>query len=481
MARIGIAGFLHETNTFANSRAKFVTFAEADAWPGLQWGEKMFEAIRGVNIPVTGFVDALADSTHTLVPLVWASANPSGPVTEDAFESITWMLQHSLSEAGQIDALFLDLHGAMATEHLQDGEGELLRRIRQQVGKDCPIIATLDFHANITPAMVEYTDALIVYRTYPHVDMSDAGHRAAALLPRLLYGERWHKTFRQLPFLIPMPWQCTLSDPVKSLIEQADQYESNSVPLVRFAPGFPLADVPDCAPSILVYSQSAEMGASIAEALVTAVSQARSAFAGKLWGAADAVAYAKTRPAETNKPLILADTQDNPGGGADSNSTDLIAELLNQSVSGCVGLLCDPNTALLAHQHTVGDTLSTALCNDPATQRPWTITQLGNGQFIGTGPFYEGCKMDLGPMVALQYEGVTVIVSSRKQQAADQAMFRHLGVEPAAQPLLVLKSSVHFRADFGEMASEILVVAASGPNTADLHELTYQFAKRPPA
>ncbi|WP_018153028.1 M81 family metallopeptidase [Leeia oryzae] len=480
MARIGIAGFLHETNTFADSRARFTTFAEADAWPGLQWGDGMFEAIKGVNIPVAGFVDALAGKGHELVPLVWASANPSGPVTEDAFESICWMLLLSLATTGPLDVLYLDLHGAMVTEHLQDGEGELLRRIRAEIGDQCPIIATLDFHANITPAMVSHTDALVVYRTYPHVDMSDSGERAAALVPRLLAGERWHKAFRQLPFLIPMPWQCTLTDPMKSLIQAADDMESAETPIVRFAPGFPLADVPECAPSVLVYGTDEAHSQQLAEQLHQRVLAARHQFAGKLWSATDAVQAAGER-GKPGHPIVLADTQDNPGGGADSNTTDLIAAMLKQHVGGCVGLLCDPATARKAHAAGLGSQLPMSLCGDDSTFGTWDVVHLGNGQFTGTGPFYAGCRMDLGLMAAVRRQGVTVLVSSRKQQAADQAMFRHLGIEPAEQAVLVLKSSVHFRADFGPLAQDILVVAASGPNIADLHQLTYRHASRPPA
>ena len=153
--------------------------------------------------------------------MLWTSANPSGPVTQDAYEKIWAMLKRALELALPVDALFLDLHGAMVAEHIEDGEGELLERIRAIIGPGVPIVAALDFHANISPRMVALTDALTVYRTYPHVDMSDTGRRAAIALQRILAGERLHKAYRQIPFLIPLPWQCTLIEPLASLMHLA--------------------------------------------------------------------------------------------------------------------------------------------------------------------------------------------------------------------------------------------------------------------
>ena len=487
MARIGVAGFLHETNTFAESRARFVNFVEADAWPGLLWGAEMFDSIRGVNIPVAGFVEAAQQADYALVPLVWASANPSGPVTEDAFECYWWLLSRSLDEAGPLDALFLDLHGAMVTEHLMDGEGELLRRLRAKLGRDLPILATLDFHANVSKDMVKLSDALLVYRTYPHVDMSETGARAVALLPRLLAGERFARSFRTLPYLIPMPWQSTLADPMVRLVRLSDALESQGCVAASFVPGFPLADVPDCAPSVLVYATDQAVADAATEQLYQAALSVRREFAGKLWTATEAVQYAQQHR-KPGRPVILADTQDNPGGGGHSDSTDLIHALLSQRVEGAVvGLLCDPVAAAAAHAAGVGATLDLGIGaritqdGGPSVPGPWRVEQLGDGRFMGTGPFYAGCHMDLGPMARLSKDGVTVLVSSRKQQAADQAMFRHLGVEPVECPVLVLKSSVHFRADFGPLTDTILVVAAAGPNVADLHQLTYRHCKLPPA
>ena len=488
MARIGIAGFLHETNTFASSRAHFSTFVEADAWPGLLVGAEMFDAVAGVNLAIDGFIEA-ARSTHQLVPLLWASANPCGVVTDDAFEAIVFMLDRMIRDAGPLDALFLDLHGAMVIEHLQDGEGELLRRLRQRVGNAMPIVAALDFHANITPTMIEHASGFVAYRTYPHVDMAQTGRRACVLLERLLQGEVLSKRYRQLPFLIPMPWQSTLSEPMRGLVALSESLESGQVSTIDFVPGFPLADIYYSGPSVIAYGSDPAALDIAVERLTEAVLASQAAFGGRLHAPAAAVehAMAYTRRPGTGR-VILADTHDNPGGGGAGNTTDLLHELLRQNAQRvCAGVLCDAVFAEVATRAGIGAVIDASLggssgssgseAGAPPLQGPFEVLGLGNGRFIGTGPFYLGCQMDLGPMVRVRcggMQGIEIVVSSRKQQAADQAMFRHVGANPADYRILVLKSSVHFRADFAALADEILMVAASGVNIADLRQLRYE-------
>lgn len=476
MARIAIAGFLHETNTFAGRHTGMEAFLTADAWPALVHGAALLQAVEGANIAIAGFIEEA--SAHELLPLLWTSANPSGTVTRDAYEKIWDMLAHNLEQAMPVDALFLDLHGAMVAEHIEDGEGELLERIRTIIGPSIPIVAALDFHANISPRMVALSDAMTVYRTYPHVDMSATGRRAALLLQRILAGERLCKAYRQLPFLIPMLWQCTLTEPFSTLMRSVEQLECESIVSAAIVPGFPLADIYDCGPTVLVYGTDAVAAEEAAQRLYDAVLARREAFSGRLYSAAEGVRYALAGSGDG--PVILADTRDNPGGGGTGDTTDILHELVRQHAQdACVALLCDPAAAAAAHAAGLGARIELALGagsgigTGPLVGR-YIVEALGNGQFTGTGPFYLGCKMDLGLMACLRLDGIRILIASRKQQAADQAMFRHLNIEAARQRILVLKSSVHFRADFANMAREILIVAASGDNVADLTQLHYQ-------
>ena len=477
MARIAIAGFLHETNTFAQRHTGFEAFLEADAWPGLVQGQALLDGV-AANLPAAGFIQAASAAGHQLLPLIWASANPSGLVTRAAFEKIWALLETGLRNAGTVEALFLDLHGAMVVEGIEDGEGELLARIRAIIGAGTPIVAALDFHANISPRMVALSDGLTVYRTYPHVDMADTGVRAAALLQRLLAGERLHKAYRQLSFLIPMLWQSTLAEPMRSLMRLVAQEELAGDVCAAIVPGFPLADIYDSGPSVLVYGPDAAACEAVVRRLYDAALAQRAAFSGRLYSPAEAVTHALGHPGVG--PLILADTQDNPGGGGSGDTTDILHELLRQGApDACVGLLCDPAAAKAAHAAGVGAMLDVALGGQSGIgaaplRGAYRVEALGSGQFTGTGPFYLGCRMALGPMARLSLNGIQILISSHKQQAADQAMFRHLGLDPLRQRILVLKSSVHFRADFGPIARDILTVVASGENVADLTRLTYR-------
>lgn len=479
MPRIAIAGFLHETNTFAQRHTDFAAFVSADAWPGLVFGDALLDAVAGTNLASAGFIAEARKHGHQLLPLLWASANPSGLVTQDAYEKFWSLLAQELTKAGKIDALFLDLHGAMVAEHVEDGEGELLSRVRALTGPDVRIVAALDFHANISPRMVALTDATTVYRTYPHVDMADTGARAAMLLQRLLEGERLHKAYRQIPFLIPMLWQCTLIEPFASLMHLVAQQEHDSGISAAIVPGFPLADIYDSGPSILAYGPDTSATEAVVQRLVDAVLAQRAAFRGPLYSAAEAVEHALVA-GEGDGPIILADTQDNPGGGGSGDTTDILHELLRRHAQeACVGLLCDPAAAAAAHTAGVGATIELALGGHGGIGAAplfacYTVEAVGNGKFTGTGPFYQGCRMELGPMARLSLDGIQILVSSHKQQAADQAMFRHLGIEPQQQRILVLKSSVHFRADFSRIAREILTVVASGENIADIGSLQYR-------
>jgi microcystin degradation protein MlrC len=158
----------------------------------------------------------------------------------------------------------------------------------------------------------------------------------------------------------------------------------------------------------------------------------------------------------------------------------LVRALVASRLPGVLaGVICDPDAAARAHAAGEGADLDLRLGGRSGTpgeaplEARFRVAALGDGRFTGTGPFYRGARFELGPMALLELGAVRIAVASRKQQAADQAMFRHLRVEPAEHAVLALKSSVHFRADFGPIASCILVVEAPGPNVADPARLPF--------
>jgi microcystin degradation protein MlrC len=481
MARIAVGGIQHETNTFSPVTATYADFEAPDAWPGLTRGAALFEAVRGINLPVAGFVDEARGLHHELLPLTWCSAQPSGPVTRDAFERISAMLLDDIRGHGRIDAVYLDLHGAMVTEHLDDADGELLWRVREAVGADVPVVASLDFHANLSRTMAQCATALVSYRTYPHVDMADCGARAAKVLHDLLRGTQVASYLKQVDFLIPLTSQSTLVEPMRTLMREVEDAERPPLASLCIFPGFPAADVVDCGPSVYGCGSDAFYVATTVRQFASDMAAREAGFALELYTIEQAIAEIARSPAPRGRPIILADTQDNPGAGGNADTTSLIKALVARgTISVLAGVICDPDAAVRAHAAGEGATLDLRLGARSGTpgETPLEVrckvVALGDGRFIGTGPFYRGARFELGPMALLEVGGVRIAVASRKQQAADQAMFRHLHVEPADHALLVLKSSVHFRADFGPIASRILVVEAPGPNIADPAKLPFR-------
>ncbi len=484
MARIAIGGFQHETNTFAPSRADYPQFESGGGWPGVKYGEPIFAALEGANIPAQGAIQALRAAGHTLVGSAWAAASPSAQVTREAFERILGEMVTRLKAALPLDGVYLDLHGAMVSDDYEDGEGEILRRVREVIGARVPLVASLDLHGNVTRAMVAHADALVGYRTYPHVDMADTGARAAHLLDAMLRtGERPAKAFATLDFLTGLPSQSSFIEPCKGLYAHLERLERDGAAVLTFMPGFPMADFDQCGMTVLGYGKDKSAVEAAVAKLRGAVADAEKDFALELHSPDEAVARARAR-GEPGKPVVIADTQDNPGAGGNGDTTGMLAALVRQrATEATLGLLIDSAAAKRAHDIGLGLTANFSLGGrsripgDAPFDGEFTVERLGEGKFTCTGPMFKGFKMNLGLMALLRSKtapGVRVALASSKCQAADREMFRHLGVEPVRERVLVLKSSVHFRADFEPIAKEVLVAKSPGPALADPSEFPWK-------
>lgn len=469
MRRIVVAGFQHETNTFGVTRATRADFEVADAWPGLLRGREVIDGMEGRNLPMAGFVEAArSDGDTELIPVAWASAEPSSFVTDDAFGWMAGMILDGIRGAGKIDGIYLDLHGAMVTESHEDGEGELLARIRALVGDALPVAVSLDLHANVTRKMVAHASSLSVFRTYPHLDMGDTGARAWRMMRRHLAGEPLAKAMRQAPFLVPLCAQHTGSSPCRELygLLPADGPVSSDI-----AMGFPLADIRDAGVSVVAHAPGQAEADREADRLLGAIVGAEAGFDSGLVPAADAVRDAMRD--DGGKPVVIADVQDNSGAGATSDTTGLLAAMVEQGARGAVlGLLDDPGVAAQAHAAGVGAEIDAALGGrsglpgaGPFRGR-FGVEALGQGSFPFTGEMYGGSVAEIGPMAALRVLGtpadVRVVVGSRRCQCLDRAIFTHVGIDPARCRVVGVKSTVHFRADFAPVAGRIVNAEAPG-------------------
>jgi microcystin degradation protein MlrC len=327
--------------------------------------------------------------------------------------------------------------------------------------------------------MVGAADAMTIYRTYPHIDMAETGARAAEVLLKLTRGAAISKAYSQGEYLVPLHLGGTDFEPNRALFRRLLALAPASIS-ADIALGFPPSDIADAGPSIVAYAANADRARQIVDELFQELRAAESAYVNNVHAPDAAIARAMANT--SGRPVILADTQDNSGAGGTADSPAAVIDLVRHGATGAVvAIMTDAEFAARAHACGVGGTFEAALGGklgksrqfDVGTYRGrFRVLELGNGRFVCTGPVSRGARMNLGPMalVAVADAGgadVRIVVSSVRSQPLDQAMLRHVGVDPGAQRILVLKSSVHFRADFDPLAAETLVVEWPGCNPSD--------------
>jgi microcystin degradation protein MlrC len=506
--RIFIAGYQHETNTFAPTLADWDAFNAGHSFPAYRRGAKVIEDFKDINLPIGGFIQAALENDWELIPSVWAGATPSSYVTTDAFERICGDICEDLDATLKqgIDAVYLDLHGAAVAQNADDSEGELIARIRTMVGVSVPIVGSLDLHANVTERMLHTADALVSYRTYPHIDMADTGRLAAKLLARrMALGRKEKLHYQRFAYMIPLNAQSTWMQPAKRLYNELIESDAAHDVVLSFCMGFPAADFAECAPMIWGYGEQADKAV---DALYASASPPKQWDPGVL-PVAQAVALAMERAEQSDKPIIIADTQDNPGAGGDSNTTGVLHELLRQGAGKrfagrvALGMLYDPDCAEQVHLFIKNESIGgaeyesiaiknrvlkvslgqavmtfTGQLSDPPVQAQCTIEHLSDGVCTYKGPMMTGVTAHLGKSCALNIEGIRVAVVSGKAQLLDRELLRMVGIEPEQMKIIVVKSSNHFRADFTPLVADpdkdVIVAKAAGPMAADAGDLPWK-------
>jgi microcystin degradation protein MlrC len=479
--RFFVAMVSHETNTFSPIRTDRRQFEARD----LRYGGEILEAYRGTGTCLGGMIDAADARGVTLVPSLAAAAAPAGRVAKEFYAEARDRLVADLRAAGPLDGVLLDLHGAMVVEGLDDGEGDLLQAVRATVGA-VPIAVTLDFHANVTAAMVQSATLLHGYKTYPHVDMDARGGEAVARLADVAAGRaRPTAAFRQPPMLPPIAGQLTTRGPMRRLYERADAMEARrGVLSISIFAGFPLADVADAGLSIYVVTDGDQaLADELADELAAAAWALRREFLHRALPVTDAVARAL---ALDGRPVVLADIADNTGGGAAGDTTAILRELLRVGARGAtVACLWDPAAVRACLEAGVGATLTVEVGGkvDPRHGAPLTVSgrvrTLSDGRFVHRGPMFRGLEGRLGPTAVLDVDDVKIILISHRWQTLDPEMIRFTGIDPMAEKILVVKSSIHYRAAFEPIARAILEVDAPGLSSSDLGRFTFTRVRRP--
>jgi microcystin degradation protein MlrC len=486
--RVLTARFMHETNTFSRVKTDLAVWQRRD----FHRDNEIPAAFRGTRSALGASFEAADKYGWTLIHPISANANPSGTVTDDAFEHIGGAIL-SATRTGPIDGVLLHLHGAMVVESHEDGEGELLRRLRQILGPGVPVVVTLDLHANVTQAMADNASALIAFRTYPHIDMYERAWQGAELLERTMKGEIKPKTvIATRPMLYGLDWGRTQRGPMAELIARGEALEAaGTVLAVSICAGFPLADIRDVGPTVTVTIDGADpqgqinRGQAIAEEFMDHAWATRDFTTVHMLTVAEAVARCREGK-QGDKPLVVADFTDNPGGGGYGDATAFLKGLVEAGVeSVAFHAICDPEAVAAGMKAGIGPaTLTLGGRIDPALGGfPLTltgeITHLTNGRFIAYGPMGGGVERNYGPSLVFRVGGVDIILITNNGQATDLAQFTSLGIDPARYRTVALKSMQHFRAAFEPIAREVILVHTGALCQVDYTPENYKRVRRP--
>ncbi|QYZ69369.1 M81 family metallopeptidase [Neotabrizicola shimadae] len=479
--------FVHESNTFKKGETTLQDFRE----DVLDLGQAAIDRFGDVNDEVAGFLDAGRAAGWRITHTVSAHATPGARVAQEAFDHIAGIIcDAARANRDTLDGILLALHGSMVPVFCEDGEGELLRRLRAIVGPDLPIAVTLDLHAMVTPAMVEQAQIFVSYKTYPHVDMRETGRHAGQLLDAAMRGETRPRTLRvHLPMLDEANAGRTDVPETAALYTRAAEHEAEpGIQAVSVNAGFSEADITEMGPTVLVtFDQGRETRArEIAEGLAHSIWAGRGKVSNTFLTPAEAAAEARDfDPAKG--PLVIADYADNPGAGAYGDATALLAALLEAGAApGAFAPMIDAQAAAILHRHAVGDTVTLDLggkCDPTFGGGPLRLTgeirHLSDGTYTGDGPILGGITHSFGPTAVLRVQGIDILVVSLPGQMLDLQQVRAFGIEPAEQRFLVVKSMQHFRAAFEPVAGRVIVCDTGALATPQAHLRPYTHVRRP--
>jgi len=487
--RVLTGRFMHETNTFSVQTTDMALWRRRD----FHSDNEIPAAFRGTRSALGATFEAADKYGWTLIHPVSANANPSGIVTDDAFEQIGGMILDATEHQGPIDGVLLHLHGAMVVASYEDGEGELLARLRTRLGPEVPIVVTLDLHANVTQRMADNASALIAFRTYPHIDQYERAWQGAELLERAMAGEvRPRTVIARRPMIYGLDWGRTQRGPMAELIARGEALEAAGDALaVSICAGFPLANIRDVGPSVTVTLDGAhgdgagERGQHVAEEFMDHAWETREFTTVNMLPVAEAVARARDgKPGD--RPLVVADFTDNPGGGGYGDATAFLKGLIEAQVERVAfHAICDPEAVLAGMRAGIGPaTLSLGGKTDPRLGGgPLTltgeITCLTDGKFIAYGPMGGGLERDYGPSMVFRVGGIDIIVITNNGQAVDLAQFTSLGLDPTRYSTVAVKSMQHFRAAFEPIAREIILVHTGALCQVDYTPELFDKVRRP--
>ena len=491
--RFVIALIKHETNTFSPIATPLSAFGHGN---GPSFGEDARVAFAGSNTPFAAFLDIARREGAEAVTPVAAESWPSNMATRETFEALLQPLEDAV-RAG-CDACFLDLHGAMVVEGCDDAEGEILKRLRR-IRPELPIAVCFDYHTNLSPDIVANATVITGYKTYPHVDMYEAGMLAGGILARSLRGEaRPVVAWGWLPLVSSIMRHAPEDGPSGDILAYARAMEkSGKVLAATLLPGFAHADTPYTGVSAVVVADALAAGNAqaaaqeVCERMLAIAWERRAEYVFHPEPLAQSVARARVLGAGTLAgPVLLIDHCDNCGSGGTQDVMLVVEEILRQELDDvAIAPIRDPQAVAQMVAAGIGNNVNLRLggkTDMPAiglAGRPLQIAgrvrNITDGEIVFTGPMYTGLKSHLGRTAVLDTGRAQIVVTERHHEPFDLVIFRHCGIEPAKKRFLMLKSRIHYRAGFKPIAAHIVECAGAGVTNADLSVYRYRKLARP--
>jgi microcystin degradation protein MlrC len=482
MLRIAIGGLMHESNTFAGAKTDRSAFESG----GLESGDGIFARWGEAHHEVAGFFDTARSEGVEVVPTLMGWATPAGPLTTECYRELTDVLIRSIEQAGAVDAVVLALHGAMAADGEPDADGTILARVRERIGPRQTLVATLDYHGNLSERMVASTDAIVGYRTYPHIDQRARGRHAVSLALRACRGDvQLTQALARPPIMIPILAQETSRAPMDRLIQRLESLDRwpGVLDASLFA-GFAYADVAAAGASCVVVTDGNK---TLAEDL--ALTLADAVWADRLDLTAnplppDSAVIAALASAAT--PVILVDLGDNIGGGSAADSTVLLHELIRHHATGFVVVLFDPAAALACAAMGAGHEITLEAGGKiddhaPPVRLTGRVLTIHEGRYDEELPRHGGIRHnDQGLTAVVEVPGNNLVVlNSLRHPPFSLGQLTSLGLRPERARILVVKAAIAYKAAYGPIARTIIEVDTPGLTAANPCRFSYHNVRRP--
>lgn len=463
--KVLLVHFSHETNSFCPS------LADEAAYRNMRFevGEETFEKQRGIATGTGAFLEVFEKYDDIeLIPTVALSASPSGPVTADVYDFVVQELTRVINEQAPFDGVILNCHGAMVAHGHDDGEGDLFEIIRNLVGRDIPLIASLDLHANVTAKMARCATALVPYECYPHTDTYDTGIAAARLMVDTLSGKiNPVMAYRRIPFLLPL--LPSASHQMQPLYDLAKEQNNRPGALcVRFTHGFFPADIEEMGMAVMAIADGDEVLAeSLADELAAEIEKNIPKLKPEYISLDEALDKALT---PGDGPVVLADASDNPGAGGLCDTTHILRRILERGITGAaVATIVDPDSVEKCIKAGVGSVLRLSLggWSDHAysggpIETDAYVKMITDGKYIAKCAMSRGDTFKHGKTAVVEIAGNLVLIASVPRQAYDLEIFRSHGICPEDQRILVTKSAIHYRDSYGEVARDMIALSLPG-------------------